>query len=72
MDEIFPCVFRALSEIKSYNEPPTVIATVIQVVMLMLGICGEEELQEWPKLKLVCLLEDYAFVLCFYLICFTY
>ena len=43
---------EALSEIKSYNEPPTIIATVIQVVMLMLNICKEEELQEWSKLKM--------------------
>lgn len=41
----------ALSEIKSYNEPPLIIATVIQVVMLMLNVCDEEELQEWNKLK---------------------
>lgn len=41
----------ALSEIKSYNEPPPIIATVIQVVMLMLSICSEEELQEWTKIK---------------------
>jgi len=40
-----------LSEIKSYNEPPAIIGTVIQVVMLMLGICAEEELQEWSKIK---------------------
>ena len=46
-------IWRALSEIKSYNEPPTIIATVIQVVMLMLNICEEEELQEWSKLKMV-------------------
>lgn len=45
--------YRGLSEIKSYNEPPAIIGTVIQVVMLMLGICAEEELQEWSKIKIV-------------------
>jgi len=41
----------ALSEIKSYKEPPTIISTVIQVVLLMLNICPEDELQEWTKIK---------------------